>query len=407
MATTNKAIEMVRQRVRCDPAPEIGKLRSESPIAEVEERVEGAPMAWLATGYKEVREILGDHSRFSNKRLSELGRGTRRNVPPGSLLEEDPPRHTKWRRLLIPEFSAGRMNRLRPRVVSLVNECIDKMLLQDAPADFMQLVARPLPALVICELFGFPRDDRVRFARMVNSFRGAVDSTRQKAANRELASYTYRLIEQERRAPGDTFLGRIIQAHGDTLENMELSGIASAVITAGIDNVGCTLGMGVLLLLERPEGLSAIRGSRDHAETVSDEILRYSTAIHGASMRTATTDVEIGGKLIKQGDGVVCSLLAANRDEAFVAHPDEMDITRDATRHLAFGHGIHHCIGAPLARMELSVALEVLAERLPSLRLAVEADEVSFRNDGGPVFGPESVPVSWSEERTPAQERPS
>lgn len=406
---TSKALAIVRQRVGYDPVPEIGKLRDESPIAEVGEiGAAGTSASWLATGHKEVREILGDHSHFSNKRPNSKAPGVRRDGQVGNLLEQDPPEHTRLRRILGQEFSAGRMNRLRPRVAALVNECIDRMVLRGSPADFMQLVAFPLPALVICELIGFPRDDRARFARLANAHRGSVGSTRQRAADKELTSYFVNLVEQQRRAPGDGLLGRLIQAHGDTMGNTELSAVASFVTVSGIDNVAGTLGLGLLLLLERPERLSAIRGSRERAESAVEEILRYTTVIHGASRRTAIADVEVGGKLIKEGEGVACSLLAANRDEAFVANPDQLDITRGSSSHLAFGHGIHYCLGAPLARMELSVAFELLAERLPSLRLDVPPDKVAFRNDEGPVFGLESMPVRWPEEEpAAAQEGPN
>jgi cytochrome P450 len=388
------------RRDRFDPVPELVRLREESALTRV--TMPWGTEAWLATRYEAVRTVLGDATRFSNaggigRRGPLQGSGSGDSPTPdrtGFLLGYDPPDHTRLRKLLTAEFTVARMRRLRPRVAAIVTEHLDALAAAGAPADLVADFALPVPSLVICELLGVPYADRTEFQRLS---RTRLDMSRdievRVAAGDEGRAYMAGLIAEQRKAPGDGMLGMLIREHGDDIDDVELTGVADLLLLAGHETTSNMLGLGTLLLLRNPGQLALLRDP-DRVDNAVEELLRYLSVVHTVVPRMALADVALEGQLIRAGDVVLCSLPAANRDPSLGDDLDRVDVTRTVTTHLAFGHGIHHCLGAPLARMEMRIAYPALFERFPTLRLAVPFDEVPFRAFSV-VYGLSALPVAW------------
>jgi cytochrome P450 len=386
------------RRNQFDPVPELAKLRAEAPLTRI---TLPWTTAWLATRYREVRQILGDATRFSNQGGGNRGplQGSDSGDSPdrmrsGFLLGYDPPDHTRLRKLLTPEFTVARMRRLRPRVEAIVAQHLDAMAERGAPVDLVSAFALPVPSLVICELLGVPYADRDEFQRLSRDRLDiSQDIEKRIAAGDAARAYMAGLISVQRRSPGDDMLGMLVREHGDDIDDQELTGVADLLLLAGHETTSNMLSLGTLLLLREPEQLAIMRDPA-RVDAAVEELLRYLTVVHTVVPRIALTDVEIGGEVVKAGEVVLLSLPAANRDPALGDDLDHVDLTRAVTTHLAFGHGIHHCLGAPLARMEMRIAYPALFEKFPGLRIAVPFDEVEFRAFSA-IFGLSSLPVAW------------
>ncbi|MEU7040594.1 cytochrome P450 [Streptomyces varsoviensis] len=387
---------MPLRRTGVDPVPELGEMREKSPIAKL-----SVPLnlnVWLVTGYDEARTVLGRADGFSNDFSNLVGNaGVTENHNPGGLGFSDPPVHSRLRRLLTPEFTMRRLGRLTPRIHALVEERLDEMeVLGKAgdPVDLVQAFAMPIPSLVICELLGVPYEDREEFQRLGTTrfdlFAGADASL---GAISESLSYLRDIVKKQRENPGDGLLGMLVKEHGDAIDDEELAGLADGVLTGGLETTASMLALGTLVFLRHPEHLVALRDEDAAVDPFVEELLRYLTVVQVAFPRFAREDMEIAGERISAGDVVLCSLSGADRDSALGAHMDTFDPTRPAaSSHLAFGHGIHRCIGAELARMELRAAYPALLRRFPELRLAVPETELAFRKYSA-VFGVDSLPV--------------
>lgn len=352
------------------------------------------PAVWLVTGHPEVRAVLGDAQRFSNDfgRLAHLA-GLDEDEHPGGLGFTDPPRHTRMRRLLTPEFTARRLHRLQPRIDAIVRDHLDVLDGAERP-DLVRDFAVPVPMLVICELLGIPEAQRERFRRLATSrfdlLTGAGSSI---AAMSESLHLLRQVIAAQRAEPGDGLLGALIAEHGDAVTDRELAELADGVLTGGYETTASTIALGSLVLLEDAELFELVRADESAVPGAVEELLRYLTAVQVAFPRFARTEVEIGGMRIAAGDVVLCSLSAADRDERFVADPERVRPGRErAAGHLAFGHGAHRCIGAELARMQLRTALPALVRRFPLIRTAVGRDRLQFRKMSI-VYGLDSLPV--------------
>jgi cytochrome P450 len=382
-----------------DPVAELARMRAEAPLSRV--TMTWGAEAWLATRYQEVRQVLGDTTRFSNR-----GGGMRRGPVQGAesddaqrddsgfLLGYDPPDHTRLRKLLTGEFTVARMRRLRPRVEAIVTEHLDAMADAGSPTDLVEAFALPVPSLVICELLGVPYSDRTEFQRLSRArldMSLAID--KRVAAGEEARVYMAGLVAEQRRSPGDAMLGMLIREHGDEIGDHELTGVADLLLLAGHETTSNMLGLGTLLLLRHPDQLASILDP-DAVDTAVEELLRYLSVVHTVLPRTAVEDVEIGGQLVRAGEPVLCSLPAANRDPVLGEDMEQVDLTRRITSHLAFGHGIHHCLGAPLARMEMRIAYPALFRRFPALRLDIPFEDVDFRAFAV-IYGVGSLPVAW------------
>ncbi|UXY31774.1 cytochrome P450 [Streptomyces sp. HUAS TT20] len=387
-----KPPEVPVHRIRdgVDPVPELCRMAARTPLVR-----DDGPGAndWVVSGREEARAVLGDAQRFTTRPPAETAEASRRLVEPGNLLQYDPPEHTRLRQMLTPEFTVRRMRRMEPLIERIVEDRLDVLERAGKPADLMRHFARPVPGLVGCALVGVPRDDQAELARTLDirsSGRGKKNIQAMKAFN----AYMVRMVAQRRRAPGDDLLSMLILGHGEDLDDRELGGVCASLVAGGFENAAEMLALGTLVLLEHPDQLQLLRKQPELTDGAVEELLRHVSVVSTASPRTALADVPMGDQVIKAGDLVDVSLFAANRIQPPGAPPDRFDITREQTNHLAFGHGIHFCVGAALARMELRIAYAALLRRFPDLRLAVPPGELRFR-PLAPQYGLEVLPVTW------------
>ncbi|AXB42071.1 cytochrome [Amycolatopsis albispora] len=388
---------MPLRRNGLDPVPELARLREREPISKLD--IPFGVNVWLVSGYEETKAVLSDATRFSNDFNNLVGEGgANADANPGGLGFADPPVHTRLRKLLTPEFTMRRLSRLKPGIAEIIDQRLDAIAAASAhgPVDLVQEFALPIPSLVICELLGVPYEDRDAFQHLsvarFDLFSGAEASF---GAISESLEYLLGVVRKQRENPGDGLLGMIIKEHGDEVDDRELAGLADGVLTGGFETTASMLALGALVLLQDQETFKRIGGAADDDPVVHgfvEEALRHLTVVQAAFPRFAREDLEIGGVRIGQGDVVVCSLSGANRDPEFGPALEDFDAFRSPTKHVAFGHGVHRCIGAELARMELRAAYPALVRRFPDLRLAVPAHELEFRKVSV-VYGVESLPV--------------
>jgi cytochrome P450 len=400
--TEAPALPLHMRREQFDPVEELMEVRDGGGITKVP-TLFGGPPAYLITRYEDVREVLSDAVRFSNARTRRFERpggpqfteAELEQMRAGQMLAFDPPDHTRLRRMLTPEFTVRRMRRLESRIVEIVDAALDDIERAGKPADLVATFALPVPSLVICELLGVPYADRGEFqqrtGRLLDVSLSAEDRV---AVMRENRAYMTRLVKGAMAEPGEDMIGMLIREHGDDLSFDELVGIASLLLIAGHETTSNMLGLGTLALLRHPEQLAMVRDDPEMVTPAVEELLRWLSIVHSGIPRTTTTEVEIAGQVIPEGELLVVALPAANRDPGFIENPERLDITRGAPGHVAFGHGVHHCLGAPLARMEMHTAFPALLRRFPNLALAVPDDEVDFHVYNA-IYGLRSLPVTW------------
>lgn len=351
--------------------------------------------AWVVTGYEASKAVLGSADGFSTDFAHLAGNaGIAAEHSPGGLGFSDPPVHTRLRRILTPEFTMRRLRRLAPRIDAIVEERLDAMAAAPGPVDLVHEFALPVPSLTICELLGVPYEDRKDFQQLAmdrfDLFGGA---TAPFGVMSESLEYFREVVRAQRRKPGDGLLGMIVREHGDTVDDEELAGLADGVLTGGFETTASTIALGSLVLLRNEDVLTRLRTDESVTAPFVEEVLRYLSAVQIAFPRFARRDIEIAGVVIPRGDMVLCSLSGANRDPLYVTDDGRFDVDRTTPAgHLAFGHGIHRCIGAELARMELRSAYPALARRFPGMRLAVRPQDLAFRKLSI-VYGVESLPV--------------
>lgn len=379
-----------------DPPAEYHRLRTEQPITRVRLDFDGSEV-WLVTRHEDARAILAD-PRFSSD-FSTPGfpaRLTSAPPGPGTFIRMDAPDHTRLRKLLVPEFNHRRTEAMRPAIQRIVDELIDELLAGSPPADLIERFALPLPSRVITELLGVPYDDR-EFFHETTSVMGDQKTPpehRLKVRN-ELKAYLERLVADREARPADDLLSRLCQAREDArVSRDEVVGIATLLMVAGYETVANQIGVGTVTLLQHPDLVAQLRDDPERARDAVEELVRHQTVIDYGARRAATADVEIGGHTIRAGDGVVVVLASANRDEEVFACPDAVDFDREQREHLAFGWGIHQCVGQLLARVQLQATWGTLFRRIPTLRLAVPLDEVPFRYDMF-VYGVHALPIAW------------
>nr|AGS49784.1 putative cytochrome P450 hydroxylase [uncultured bacterium esnapd15] len=383
------ALPLPHQRHRLDPVPEFYELQHDGPLHEydTEPGMDGRKQ-WLVTGYEEVREILADHDRFSSMR--PVDDEADRALLPGILQAYDPPDHTRLRRTVAPAYSARRMQRLRPRIEEIVEDCLDDLESVGSPVDFVRYAAWPIPALIACEFLGVPRDDQAELSRMIRESRESRLPRQRTSSGLGVVNYTQRLAARKRRDPGEGMIGVIVREHGDEVSDEELAGLAEGNLIMAAEQMAAQLAIAVLLLATHPEQMTLLRERPHLVDGATEEVLRYSSIVEAPAPRVALADVRVAGRHIHAGDVLTCSMLATNR-----ARGERFDITRQNLGHLAFGHGIHHCIGAPLARLQLRVALPAVVSRFPSLRLTVPEQSLRFKPGRPAPFAVEELPVEW------------
>ena len=390
------------RRAPFDPPPAYAQLRAEAPVTRA--LMPGGRPVWLISGHENVRQILAD-PRVSSDR-TRAGFPTIVQVSPEqlkkslsfgkSLIGSDPPEHTAQRRMVITEFTVRRVQALRPRIEEIVDERIDAMLAGDRPADLVRALALPVPSLVICELLGVPYEDRDFFQERTKRLlsRASAQAEREAASN-ELTGYFDELITAKAADPGDDLLGRLIVRNRETevFSHDLLVGLATLLLIAGHETTANVIGLGTLALLEHPDQLAALTADPDLVPAAVEEMLRYLNIVE-AGFRVATADIEIAGTVIRAGEGLVALAASANRDDSAFGHSGVFDIARGARHHVAFGYGIHQCLGQNLARMELDVVFRNLFRRIPGLHLAIPIADLPFKADSF-VYGVHELPVSW------------
>ncbi|GAA4084562.1 cytochrome P450 [Nocardioides kongjuensis] len=391
------AFTLPLRRDGLDPVPELAKVQADEPVKKLADLF--GKGVWLVSGYDEAREVLaGGAEVWSNdlgQFVSQEGRSDEEQI--GGLGMTDPPLHTALRRYLTPEFTMRRLARLQPGIEAIVQQRLDAMAEagRDGRAvDMVEEFAFAVPFDVICDLLGLPVDDRARFLELgVARFdltEGGAGAFGAAAHTRE---FLINAVREQRANPGDGLIGALLEEHGDELDDVTLGGIADGVFLGGYETSASMLALGAYLIATTPKAGEMLRSEdAEQVNQVVEELLRHLCVVQLAFLRFAKQDVEIGGVQIKEGDAVGVSLLAANRDPRLAAGLDRFDPTREPTRHLAFGWGMHRCVGAELARMELRTALRMLAERFPDLAMAADISELDFRKLSA-VYGVEALPV--------------
>ncbi|MQS10865.1 cytochrome P450 [Streptomyces kaniharaensis] len=361
---------------------------------------DGSP-CWLVTGYPEVRTVLSDRRFSADARhpafpLFTPGRRELFARNP-SFIRLDDPEHARLRRMVTGDFLVKRVEAMRPGIQQIVDDALDRMTDGTTEADLVAAFALPVPSLVICLLLGVPYEDREMFQRLSRTLLNNTSGVDEVAkAQQELQDYLGGLAAHKKEHPAEDILSRLAARDDLTLQEIASTGIL--LLIAGHETTANMIGLSTVLLLDRPDQVAKLADPAALPGAV-EELLRHTTIVQTGLPRVAVEDVELEGTLIRAGEGVFAMLSTANRDERMFGADgrlpaDEVDLDRDARRHLAFGFGVHQCLGQPLARAELQIALATLFRRLPGLRLAAPRSELVFRDDTV-VYGLKSLPVTW------------
>ncbi|MFI8965387.1 cytochrome P450 [Streptomyces sp. NPDC053493] len=382
-----------------EPPEEFRRLREQAPVARV--TLPTGDRAWLLTRYADVRAALVD-PRLSRAAAETPEAPRMGNTTPGpkTILGMDAPDHSRLRRLVTQAFTARRVEALRPRIEELAEEQIRLVLVAPRPVDLMSCYALSLPIKVIFELLGVPYDDVDRlhaWSEVIFSLGGhTVEEVRE--ARGAIIGYLRELIERRRDEPTDDLLSVLVHARdeGQRLSEEELLDFAMILMTVGHQSTANSLGTALFTLLHHPDQLELLRKKPELIPGAVEELLRFNPFVFtGTQLRVATEDLTIGETRIRKGEAVIAALGSANHDEEVFAEPDRFDVERTPNVHLSFGYGIHHCLGAQLARLEMQIALRTLIDRVPdTLKLAVPADWLTWKT-GLTARALVNLPVTW------------
>ncbi|MER6582789.1 cytochrome P450 [Nonomuraea sp. NPDC001023] len=382
-----------------DPPPALQALRQDAPLTRA--RLRDGGTVWLVTGYAEQKAVLS-HPQVSSD-VTRPGYPLPILAPnrPDSAISfilMDDPEHHRLRRMVQGAFTVKRVETMRPAVQRIVDRLIDDLLAGPRPVDLVEAFALPVPSLVICELLGVPYADHGFFQEnsqiIVKRDVSVEDRT---AAGGRLRQYLDELVGDKLVHPGDDLLSQVAaRVTAGELTRQEAAQMGVLLLVAGHETTANMIALGTLALLRHPGQLALLRESDDPALIAGavEELLRYLNITHGGRRRVAKEDIEIGGQVIRAGEGIIVANDIGNRDPEIFPAPDELDVRRDARRHVAFGFGVHQCLGQPLARLELQVAYGTLYRRVPTLALATEFEKIPFKHDGQ-VYGVYELPVTW------------
>jgi cytochrome P450 len=400
--------DLASPRFKANPHPFYARLRAEAPVWRT--TLPDKRAAWLVTRYEDVGRVLKDGT-FAKDRLNAMDPKQLTKTPwvpsflkplERNMLDLDDPDHARLRALVSKAFTPRLIERMRGRIVALCGDLLDAMERErwrKGGAELVADYALPLPATVIAELLGVPTEDHAKFHRWSNrlvSVSSTRDMVRAVPAALAFVRYLRKLIEKRRADPRDDLVTELIRAEeaGDRLSEDELLAMAFLLLVAGHETTVNLISGSALALLERPEQADALRNDPSLAKPAVEELLRYTSPVEMATERYPREDVEIGGTTIPRGELVLAVLGSANRDERHFEDPNVLDLARDPNRHLAFGRGgVHHCLGAPLARMEGQIALSAFLKRFPEARLAVAPESLRWRR-GVFLRGLERLPLT-------------
>ncbi|MEU9372024.1 cytochrome P450 [Streptomyces avermitilis] len=385
----------------CELPPELAEIRDGRSVVEV--KFPDGISGWMVTKHADVRKVLVD-SRFSSKvmataaaAMSETETGKLMNE---SLVGMDAPEHTRLRKLVTKAFTARRVETLRPRITELVGQLLDELETLPRPVDLVKNFSVPLPVRVICELLGVPAGDQDTFHAWSNALLGDWQQVVEKeAATVSLVKYFGDLIAVKRENPADDLISELIAISDEdsTLTEREIIALSIGILSAGHETTANQISMFLVTLLHNPEELDKLRDNREAIPKAVDELLRFVplTTTGGIIPRLTTAEVELsGGQVLPAGAVVLPAVATANRDPEVFEDGERLNVTRENNPHLAFGAGIHHCLGAQLARIELQEALGAILDRMPQVRLAVPESELRLKS-ASIIRGLESLPITW------------
>ncbi|MFV2117026.1 cytochrome P450 [Streptomyces sp. Act-28] len=373
------------------------QLRASEPVSVVQ--LPSGDTGYLVSRYDDARFVLSD-PRFS--RAATIAPGSPRltpvDFPAGSLFTLDPPDHTRLRKLVAGAFTERRVQSLVPRIQHITDGLLDAFDQSDGEVELNQALAFPLPVMVICELLGVPHEERERFRvwsdAVVSLTAHTVDHV--VASQRQMAAYLAGLIERKRIEGGDDLLSALITAHDEqgSLSGQELTVMAMTLLVAGHETTVSMIGTSVLTLLRHPETVDRLLTDEGYVTPLVEELLRLNPIGDGGPLRITLEDVEVAGVAIPRGSAVMAAIGSANLDSSRFDQPEELKADREVNPHLAFGYGVHRCVGAAVARTELRIAIRSLFRRFPTLRLARPIDELRMK-PGLLVNSLQSLPVAW------------
>jgi cytochrome P450 len=379
-----------------DPVPELGRLCEREPVSRL--KMPFGLRGWLVTGYAESRAILAANpTTFSNDFGHMIGKvGIAAEDDPGGLGFADPPAHTRLRKMLAAHFTIRALAAREPQIRAAIDDALDELAASvsaDGLVDLQEHFALAVPSRVIMELLGVDGADRAEFQRLSAArfeFRGGVN------ASFDTIQQSIKLLEhvvaRQRVEPSPGLISSILHEYGDSISDLELAGLADGVLTGGLETTVSMLSLGAIVLLQDRAMFERLRSEDAYAGPFVEELLRYLTVVQVGFPRFVAKDVTVAGKAMFVGDVVVCSLSAANRDPRHGSDMDRVDPARPPAGHLAFGHGLHRCVGAELARLELRMAYPALVRRFPELRLGVPPDQLKYRELAF-VYGLDALPV--------------
>jgi cytochrome P450 len=374
-----------------DPFPHYRRMRETAPA--IRDELSGS---WHVFRYADVQRVLTEHAVFSSRMVGDEPSETGQLFA-ASLISTDPPRHRQLRSLVTQAFTPRAVEALAPRISTLTDEMLDSIA-SAGTADLIEKLAYPLPVIVIAELMGVPAEDRNRFKQwsdvIVSQTRTGAEDADHRATNREMTEYFLAMIEQRRTRPGSDLISRLLAAEidGQKLSVAELLGFCSLLLVAGNETTTNLIGNAVLTFIEAPGTIERLLAEPSLLPQAIEEVLRYRSPVQ-SMYRVTATDTALGDLPVPAGSPLVAWIGSANRDERQFERPDQFDVHRGSSRHLAFGQGIHFCLGAPLARLEARIALGAVLSRLPGLSLAPGAH--LERMESTIIYGLKELPVSW------------
>jgi cytochrome P450 len=383
-----------------DPPPMLSRLREESGLAKIVTVM--GDEAWLVTRHEDAITVLGDRGFSADRQRPGFPFvGPPRPIPPGNFIHIDPPGHTRLRRMVTRNFTVGTVDRLRPGIQEQISRLLDDIALAGPPADLKNSLALPLPVRTIAALIGIPAGDAHLFPDATREFMRTgvpIDAVRERV--RPLKAYLENLVDAKQRTPGEDLISHLLldKEPDGQITRDEVVGISMVLMLGGYETTSNMIALLILMLLTDPVQLAEVKRDPNLIKGAVEEALRYTSVIHTGLPRLATVDTEVGGQEICAGEGVIVALAAANRDARAFSDPNEFDVHRFGGQreslHVAFGYGIHQCLGQTLARVQMRLALEALLHRFPDVRLAAPVADIPFRHDMS-LYGIHELPVTW------------